>query len=87
MEDMGKIVIEKDGKEVECEVLFTFDCEELGKSYVGYTDHSFSKDGRKNIYTASFDPAFGLGRLEEIETDAEKDMIIEVLEQIQNEEN
>ncbi len=84
MDDMGKIVIEKNGQEVECEVLFTFDCEETGKSYVGYTDHSFSKDGRKNIYTASFDPVLGFGNLEEITTDAEKEMIIEVLEQIQN---
>lgn len=78
-----KIIIEKDGQEVECEVLFTFDCEETGKGYVGYTDHSFT-DGRKNIYTAAFDPIFGLGHLEEIQTQEEKDMVLEVLEQIQN---
>ena len=36
-----KITILKDEKEVECEILFTFDCEETGKSYVGYTDNEF----------------------------------------------
>ena len=25
VDDLGKIIIEKDGKEVECEILFTFD--------------------------------------------------------------
>ena len=36
-----KIQIEKNGKTIDCDVLFTFDSEDTMKSYVGYTDHSF----------------------------------------------
>ena len=39
LENEEKIVILKDGKEVECDVLFTFDSEDTGKTYFGYTDH------------------------------------------------
>ena len=34
-----KVQIEKDGKVIECDVLFTFDSEETMKCYIGYTDH------------------------------------------------
>ena len=44
-----KIVINKHGKEVECDILFTFDSEDTGKAYVGYSDHSIGANGRKNI--------------------------------------
>jgi len=80
-----KIVIKKNGKEVECDVLFTFHCEDNGKEYIGYTDHSTTPDGRKNIYTASYDPILGTGSLEKIETEEEKEMIQEVLMQINDE--
>ena len=45
-----KIQIEKNGKIVDCDVLFTFDSEDTMKSYIGYTDHSFGSNGRKNIF-------------------------------------
>ena len=42
-------VIDKNGSEVECEVLFTFESEETGKNYLVYTD----KDGNaQTIYGA-----------------------------------
>lgn len=77
-----KIIIQKEGRDVECDVLFTFNCEETGKGYVGYTDHSVDSKNRKNIYTAAFDPVMGMGTLEEIKTDAEKELVKEVLEQV-----
>ena len=39
IEENEKIVVLKDGKEVECDILFTFDSEDTGKSYIGYTDN------------------------------------------------
>ena len=30
-----KIVINKNGQDIECEVLFTFDSEDTGKAYIG----------------------------------------------------
>ena len=74
-----KIKIEKNGKEVECDVLFTFDCEETMKSYVGYTDHSKGENGRKNIYVSSYNP-FGIKlELEDITDKKELEMVNEAL--------
>ena len=38
-------VLDENGKEVTCEVLFTFDSEETGKSYIVYTDNTTDDDG------------------------------------------
>lgn len=85
VEELGKIIIEKDGKEVECEILFTFENEELRKQYVGYTDHSIGENGRKNIYVSAYDPIVGFGKLEDIRTQEELEMVQNVLEQIASE--
>ncbi len=82
MNENEKITIKKEGKEVECEVLFTFDCEANGKSYVGYTDHEVDSRNRKNIYVSSYDPVFRFDKLEEVTTEEEKEMIEDVLNQI-----
>lgn len=74
-----KIQMEKDGKIVECDVLFTFDSEDTMKSYVGYTDHSFSPNGRKNIYVSSFNPFNSKLVLEDVVDEKELQMIGEVL--------
>lgn len=77
-----KIVIMKNGQEVECEVLFTFDSEDTAKSYIGYSDNSIAANGRKNIYISSFDPILGHGSLETITDEKELAMVRDVLEQI-----
>lgn len=48
VDDLGKIVIDKNGKDVEYDVLLTFNCEELGKNYIVYTDNEFTNN--KKIY-------------------------------------
>lgn len=80
-----KIVILKDGKEVECDILFTFDCDQTGKSYIGYSDNSIGENGRKNIYVSSFDPILGTGELSDVTEKRELDMVQEVLMQIDEE--
>lgn len=82
LDDLGTITIMKDGKEVECEVLFTFENDELKKQYIGYTDHSVGDNGRKNIYVSSYDPVLGTNKLEDITTQEELDMVRDVLNQI-----
>lgn len=79
-----KIIIKKDGTEVECTVLFTFDSQDTKKSYIGYTDNSIGKNGRKNIYVSSFDPVAGTG-LESITDPKELEMVQDVLKQIDEE--
>ena len=77
-----KIVINKHGKEVECDILFTFDSEDTKKSYVGYSDHSIGANGRKNIYVSAFDPILGMNLLEDITDEKELAMVREVLREI-----
>lgn len=80
--DEEKLTILKDGKEVECDILFTFDSEDTGKAYVGYTDNSFDTNGKKNIFVSSFDPILGVNTLEEITDQNELDMVNEVIDEI-----
>ena len=74
-----KVLMQQDDKVVECDVLFTFDSEDTLKSYVGYTDHSFAENGRKNIYVSSFHPFQAKLVLEDITDERELQMINEVL--------
>ena len=56
MSNKGKItLVNSDGKEVEFDVLFTFDAEETNKSYIVYTDNSVDEVGNIRVY-ASFSP-------------------------------
>lgn len=80
--EQEKIVINKNGQDIECDILFTFDSEDTGKAYIGYTDNSIATNGRKNIYVSSFDPIFGTGSLEDITDEKELAMVREVLEEI-----
>lgn len=85
VDQLGTITIMKDGKEVECEVLFTFENDELKKQYIGYTDNSYGENGRKNIYVSSWNPVLGTDKLEDITTQEELDMVRDVLNQIADE--
>ena len=80
-----KIKIEKNGIEKDYDVLFTFNCEETLKSYVGYTDHSIAENGRKNIYVSSFNPLKPKLELEDITDEKELEMINDVLIKIDEE--
>lgn len=83
--DNEKITIEKNGKEVICDILFTFDCEETMSSYVGFTDHSIAKNGRKNIYVGKYNPLKGFEELEDITDEQELLMVEDVLKKIDKE--
>lgn len=80
-----KITIEKDGKEVNCDILFTFDCDDTEKSYVGYSDNTIGDDGRKTIYVSSYNPLNEEIVLEDIDDPKELSMIQDVLAKIDSE--
>ncbi len=80
-----KITIEKDGQEVECDILFTFDCDETKKSYVGYSDNTLAPNGRKTIYVSSYNPLNNEIKLEDINDPKELEMVQEVLSEIDKE--
>jgi uncharacterized protein YrzB (UPF0473 family) len=80
-----KLQIEKNGEIVDCDVLFTFDSEDTMRSYIGYTDHSFGSNGRKNIFVSAYNPLKAKIELEDITDERELKMVTEVLNQIDRE--
>jgi uncharacterized protein YrzB (UPF0473 family) len=72
-------LINADGKEIRCEVLFTFDSEDFHKSYIVYTDHSVDEFGVERVYASIYDPSGKDLRLQEIKTKAEWEMIDHLL--------
>ena len=86
MIESGKIIVKtKDEETFECDVLFTFDSEDTMKNYIGYTDHSFGKNGRKNIFVSAYNPLKAKIELEDITDERDLQMISEVLNQIDSE--
>jgi uncharacterized protein YrzB (UPF0473 family) len=78
MEKEYLLVTDEEGNEIECEIIMTFTSEEYNKSYVVY---QVKDDESGEYYAASYNPEDGdEGKLNEVETDAEWDLIEEVLE-------
>ena len=76
-------ITNNEGKEVECEVLFTFDSEETGKSYIVYTDNTVDEQGNTKVYASIFDPTKDEQTMQPIETEAEWKMIESILDELQ----
>lgn len=71
------------GKEVEYEVLFTFDSEETNKSYIVYTDDSLDEAGNIKVYASSYIPGKEQTELLPIESDKEWKIIETILNELQ----
>ena len=82
--DINKDKIEyvKDGKKVECDILFTFNSEDTMKTYIGYTDHSVGPNGRVNIFVSSYSQLLKEPILEDVTDQRELEMVQRVLEKI-----
>ena len=80
-------MIDENGNEVVYDVLFTFDNDETGKSYIAYTDNTRDDAGNIQVYASTYDPENPEGKLEAIETDKEWKIIETILEEIQSEAN
>ncbi len=83
-------VINDEGKQIECEVLFTFDSDETKKSYIVYTDNTKDEIGNIKVYASIYDPKAmddNKMQLEPIETEKEWNIIETILESLQEEAN
>lgn len=80
-------VIDNEGKEIVCEVLFTFDSEETNKSYIVYTDNTTDESGNVKVYASIYKPDAESTELLPIETEREWKIIETILESIQEENN
>jgi len=86
-ENMTFTVVNDEGKEIECEVLFTFENEETGKNYIVYTDNSFDEEGNVKVYASIYNPDVDETKLLPVETEEEWKFIETILEQLQNDIN
>lgn len=84
-ETMTFKVINDEGKEVECEVLFTFESDETKKNYIVYTDNTIDEEGNTKVYASIYNPDEDETKLLPIETDKEWKIIETILEELQNE--
>ena len=76
-------VIDKDGKEIEFEILFTFESDETNKNYMVYTDNTTDDEGNTKVYASIYDPKEENPKLLPIETDKEWKIIETILDEIQ----
>lgn len=82
--DDDKIKIEVDGVETEYDLLFSFDCEDNGRRYIGYTDNTFDNDGKLKIEVCSFYPDKEPIEFMPLLLDEEWDMVNDVIDSIKN---
>ncbi len=81
-------MIDINGNKLTCYILFTFDSDETGKSYIVYTDNSKDDKGNTQVYAGTYDPAHmndEFLQLGDIETDKEWKVIETILSSIQEE--
>lgn len=84
-EKMTFKVIDDNGKEIECEVLFTFESTETNKNYIVYTDDTLDEQGNTKVYASIYNPGEDELKLLPIETDKEWKIIETVLNELQAE--
>ena len=84
-ETMTFKVMNDEGKEVECEVLFTFESDETKKNYIVYTDNTLDEEGNTKVYASIYNPDEDETKLLPIETDKEWKIIETILDELQNE--
>ncbi len=78
-------VLNDEGKEITCEILFTFDSEETKKSYIVYTDNTTDEEGNVKVYASVYNPESENTELLPIETEREWKIVETILESIQEE--
>lgn len=78
-----KVIVLINGKKIECDVLFTYDEEDLGYTYMGYTDNSKNPDGSENVYFAKCG-AFTNMKFVDVTDPEEINMLSEVYKEIIN---
>ena len=84
-EPMTFKVVNDEGKEIDCEVLFTFESDETKKNYIVYTDNTIDEEGNTKVYASIYNPDEDETKLLPIETDKEWKIIETILDELQNE--
>ena len=86
MKEKNTIKVTNDkGESIVCDILFTFDNEETGKSYIVYTDNTKDENGKVRVYASIYNPNDPKTKLEDIKTDKEWKVIDTILQTLQEE--
>lgn len=80
-------IINDEGKEVKCEILFTYQDEKTKKNYIAYTDNTLDEEGNTKVYASIFNPEEENPVLQPIETDEEWKLIEGILSSLTSEQN
>lgn len=78
-------IVSDDGKEIKCEILFTYEDEKTKKNYMAYTDNTIDEEGNTKVYASIFNPEEENPVLLPIETDEEWKIIEGILASLSNE--
>lgn len=84
-EKMTFKVFDDQGREIECEVLFTFESDETKKNYIVYTDNTQDEEGNTKVYASIYTPGGDDLQLTPIETEKEWKIIETILNELQEE--
>lgn len=76
-------VINDEGKEVECEILFTFESEETQKNYIVYTDNTTNEEGNTKVFASTYASGQNLTELSPVESEKEWAIIESILDELQ----
>ena len=76
-------LINDEGQEIECEILFTFENADNGKNYVVYTDNSLDENGDVCVFASVYDSDED-HKLLPIETEEEWALIDQILAGVQD---
>ncbi len=79
-------IVNDDGKEVKCEILFTYEDEKTKKNYMAYTDNTLDEEGNTKVYASIYNPEEENPVLLPIETDEEWKMIEAILTSLSKED-
>lgn len=82
MENTTIKLLNDNGVLEEHKILFTFECEELGKHYIAYESNIVGQDSEQNICVVSYNPDVDLNELKPITDEEELKMVNDVLNQI-----
>ncbi len=80
-------IVNDEGKEIKCEVLFTYEDEKTKKNYIAYTDNTLDEEGNIKVYASIFNPEEENPVLLPIETDEEWKLIEGILTSLSNPED
>jgi uncharacterized protein YrzB (UPF0473 family) len=83
MKDSKIVITNELGEQIECDVLFTFDSDETGKSYIAYTDNTTDENGKIKVYANTYDPEGEDLSLEPLTTEKEWKVIENILASVQ----